>query len=68
LTGLVNDKTGAKMKQCPKCMQTDNDSQRFCQQCGTEIFFVERYAKIDGTEEKRNTGGLRSIFRKLKNK
>jgi uncharacterized OB-fold protein len=40
------------MKKCPNCMRKDIDSQRFCKACGTEIFFVERFAKEKGVEVK----------------
>ena len=33
------------MKQCPRCARIDNDPQRFCKSCNTELFFAERFVK-----------------------
>jgi len=31
------------MKKCPTCMTNDNDAQRFCNNCGAELFSEERF-------------------------
>ena len=38
------------MKKCPRCLKDDNDSQRFCTYCGTELFFIERFKPSQGAD------------------
>jgi hypothetical protein len=33
------------MKKCPACMREDPDAPRFCKNCGTEMFFPERFGE-----------------------
>jgi len=35
-------------------MRSDNDSQRFCTHCGTELFFAERFKESDEPKKKHN--------------
>jgi len=53
------------MKKCPRCMQSDNDSQRFCTYCGTELFFAEKFKEADESKKKHNFR-LNKIFRSKK--
>jgi ubiquinone/menaquinone biosynthesis C-methylase UbiE len=46
------------MKKCPKCLKQDNDSTRFCDHCGTELFFSERFRDNASTSDKKRTGSV----------
>ena len=56
------------MKKCPKCMRSDNDSQRFCTHCGTELFFTERFEEPVKPKKKISAWRLSKIFKLLINK
>ena len=56
------------MKKCPRCMRSDNDSQRFCTHCGTELFFTERFEEPDKPRKKTSACKLSKIFKLLNKK
>ena len=41
-----------EMKKCPRCMQTDYATQRYCVHCGTELFFERRFIINDPKKNK----------------
>jgi len=39
------------MKKCPKCNKIDESgSLRFCESCGTELFFINRFDVTNATD------------------